>query len=543
MTAGEPGAILIRGDARHLPLADGSVDLVVSSPPYFSFRDYEDAGGSSAGQIGAEPTPAAFLRSLWSVMDEVWRVLKPEGSAFVNLGDKSAGSGAPGTSGIQGGDRHRDRAIGELRQTTTAAQRRATGYREEDGPRQYPRQDDARDKSLLDLPGRFALGCAIPDPYRTVYETGAELRDAAGPDLAHPQWIRRADLIWNKPNGIPEPVTDRVRWNHEEFVHLTKNGRYFANIDELREPHVGREHSPGNRRSPAERNDGMDRQPENVWAHHPLGRVPGDVWTIPTEGSRIPPYIAFGDAAERGPSSLLLRPQVWALADANLRAGRPLFVRPVDHFAAFPQEWPRRLILGWTPNGICLECGTGRKLAVTTVQVAGTRQERSQVGADRQSAMPNRTDLAAHSGRIGDVETYATGYVCACTPYTDHDDRRPGDFHRTPKADRDKAGRSEDGPERNRAYAERVKNPPPGPVREYHLDGWKAPPTRPAVVLDPFSGTGTTTMVARALGRRGVGVDLSLDYCRIGSWRVFQSHHGEKSIQRTHADRQTSLFG
>lgn len=495
MTAGDPGAILIRGDARHLPLADGSVDLVVTSPPYFSFRDYEDGGGSSAGQIGAEPTPPAFLRSLWSVMDEVWRVLKPEGSAFVNLGDKSAGSGAPGTTGIQGGEKNRDRPIGDLRQTTTAAQQRARGYREEDGPRQYPRNDDARDKSLLDIPGRFALGCAIPDPYRSVYEEPAE-------GESWPQWIRRADLIWNKPNGIPEPVRDRVRWNHEEFVHLTKNGRYFANIDELREPHKSREHAPGNRRSPKERNDGMDRQPDSPWAHHPLGRVPGDVWEIATEGSRIPPYLAFMNGTpadtESGGYSLLMRPEVWRLAELQSRHGLALHVRPVDPFAAFPQEWPRRLILGWTPNGICLECGAGRKLAVTTRQVEGSRQERPQVGAARQSAMPNRTDLAAHSGRIGDVEAVAVGYVCDCTPNDGYD--------------------------------------------EFHLDGWTPPPTRPAVVLDPFSGTGTTTMVARALGRRGVGVDLSLDYCRIGSWRVFKSGHAAKTVSRTNSDRQASFF-
>ena len=68
-------------------------------------------------------------------------------------------------------------------------------------------------------------------------------------------------------------------------------------------------------------------------------------------------------------------------------------------------------------------------------------------------------------------------------------------------------------------------------------------PTRPAVVLDPFGGTGTTAMVARALGRYGVHIDLSADYLRLARWRVFQSGHAAKTVNRTNADRQLDLFG
>jgi hypothetical protein len=78
-----------------------------------------------------------------------------------------------------------------------------------------------------------------------------------------------------------------------------------------------------------------------------------------------------------------------------------------------------------------------------------------------------------------------------------------------------------------------------GPWREWYLDGWTAPPTRTAVVLDPFCGTGTTVMVARALGRIGVGVDLSEPYCRLARWRVFDSGHAAKALARTWAGRTT----
>ena len=84
-------AYVLRGDAANLPLPDESVDLVVTSPPYFGLRDYRDGGGSLAGQIGAEATPQAFVDALLGCTAEWVRVLKPSGSIFVNLGDKYGG--------------------------------------------------------------------------------------------------------------------------------------------------------------------------------------------------------------------------------------------------------------------------------------------------------------------------------------------------------------------------------------------------------------------------------------------------------------------
>ena len=73
---------LIRGDATSIPLADDSVDLVVTSPPYFALRSYADGGEHYDGQIGSEATPQAFLEALWAVTAECRRVLKPSGSMF-----------------------------------------------------------------------------------------------------------------------------------------------------------------------------------------------------------------------------------------------------------------------------------------------------------------------------------------------------------------------------------------------------------------------------------------------------------------------------
>ena len=102
-------ARIIRGNALALPLADDSVDLVVTSPPYFGLRSYQDGGEHYSGQIGDEPTPAEFVDALIAATREMVRVLKPSGSIFVNLGDKMAGK-----SLMLLPERYRIRAVDEL---------------------------------------------------------------------------------------------------------------------------------------------------------------------------------------------------------------------------------------------------------------------------------------------------------------------------------------------------------------------------------------------------------------------------------------------
>src|SRR2546430_1444053 len=89
-------AVIVRGDARHLPLADESVDLIVPSPPYYALRSYTDGGEHYGGQIGGEPTPGEYVAALLECTREWMRVLRPEGSLWVNLGDKyNSAAGGP----------------------------------------------------------------------------------------------------------------------------------------------------------------------------------------------------------------------------------------------------------------------------------------------------------------------------------------------------------------------------------------------------------------------------------------------------------------
>lgn len=142
-------------------------------------------------------------------------------------------------------------------------------------------------------------------------------------------------------------------------------------------------------------------------------------------------------------------------------------------------------------------------------------------------------------------EATITGYACVCTPHTSHRGKR-GDWREGREEMPDHG--SDDWHAQGNAVPRRpggfgTKVPPPDqPVIEYHLEGWTPPPTRPTIVLDPFSGTGTVPMVARTLGRIGVGVDLSADYCRLAKWRVFESGHGAKALRRTNTEAQGFLL-
>ena len=387
-------AWLYEANALDLPIDDNSVDLVVTSPPYYALRSYQDDGEHFEGQIGSEDTPDEFLDALWAVTRECVRVLKPSGSLWVNLGDKYS-------SGSSGQSRLNDR-----QNTAKVRSGSVAGF---------------RPKSLIGLPWRYALGC--------IDDLGL---------------ILRAEVVWSKPNPLPESVKDRVRRSHEQWFHFTLEPRYFSAIDEIREPWVvasrdgrgaGKTYTADGSANHGVGSDSLGLVGAD--AGHPLGKVPGSVWSIPSEPLRVPDHLG------------------------------------VDHFAAFPQEWPRRLILGWCPAEVCTACGEGRAPVVE-------RENLGTVGAHNHDRAAGMTHGLGPSTLRNTQPTTITGYACACSDTT--------------------------------------------------------APSTPGVVLDPFCGTGTVPMVAHALGRTGIGVDLSGDYLRLARWRVFESGHAQKSIDRTAAN-------
>lgn len=230
---------LYQGDAlavlRELPA--GSVDCVVTSPPYFGLRDYGEPG-----QYGLEETPAAYVETMRSVFAEVRRVLASDGTLWLNLGDTYAGKANAGAS--VGRTRRADRAeLIPTRVNTTA---------------------EAPYKSLLMLPERVAWA------------------------LVEDGWTLRNRIVWHKPSAMPESVTDRLSTRHESVFLFAKADRYWFGLDEIREPHTMEQR----RRTVTHNYNPPSSQPEHRGLHrvrsevhhdgHPAGRNPGDVWSIPT---------------------------------------------------------------------------------------------------------------------------------------------------------------------------------------------------------------------------------------------------------------------
>jgi DNA modification methylase len=394
-------AQVIRANARYLPLADNSVDLVVTSPPYFALRSYQDGGEHYEGQIGDEPTPAEFVDSLLEVTRECVRVLKPSGSLWVNLGDKYAGSRMDGSTDNGG----TGSSIG-ANQVRDDLARQGQGVKRASG--------NVRQKSLIGIPWRYALRC--------IDDLGL---------------ILRAEVIWSKPNGLPESVTDRVRRSHEQWFHFTLEPRYFSAVDEIREQYEADSAARrikygqadcGGGYATGDRNDASRGGPmgfADANNANPLGKLPGSVWTVPTEPLRVPDHLG------------------------------------VDHFAAFPTEWPKRIIQGWSPAGVCMACGEGRRPVATVTPV---ESKPFAIQQHERSPLSGGTRNQGLGYSAAERDRTISGYACAC----------------------------------------------PEPTAD----------TTPAVVLDPFGGTGTTAMVAKALGRHGISVDMSADYCRLAEWRT-----------------------
>lgn len=439
--------IVLRGDAAHLPLPDASVDLVVTSPPYFGLRSYTDDGKAYAGQLGAESTPREYLGALWDCTREWARVLKPHGSMFVNLGDKySTYTGANWGSA---------RSLDGYRGTAKVPR---------GGPVNAPEVYGIPFKSLMGLPWRYALGCTGGGPaladaglvkllLRDLALGACTLADAEGladelaarPDRGLGLTLR-AEIVWSKVNGMPESATDRVRRMHEQVFHFVKSPRYFSAVDEIRAPHQPQSlaRARRSRLTPDRSQEGVG--PPNTLspadACHPLGKLPGSVWEIPTAPLKVP--------AELG----------------------------VEHFAAYPPELVRRIVLGWSPPGICTACGEGRRPVTRIDREPGwTRRTSGERNGNRHAG--EKAGQAVSNRQLATI----TGYACACPPCP-----KCGDSRRSRLA----------------------------PSRPCHA----CPPARPAVVLDPFGGTGTTALVASVLGRTGITVDRSLDYCRLAAWRT-----------------------
>lgn len=280
---------ILRGDTlkwlRRLP--DELVQCIVTSPPYWGLRDY-----GIDGQIGLEKTPEEYVAKLVEVFREVRRVLRSDGTLWLNLGDSYAG-------GAGSSKRRRKDASGVTRPCVTqhcercgkefegtAKRRFCSAYcgGVDNSKRSERPPYGLKPKDLVGIPWRVALA------------------------LQADGWWLRSDIIWHKPNPMPESVTDRPTKSHEYVFMLTKSVKYFWDQEAVRERHVTGE-----------------------WWDRPVYNVKGNT---DRGDNGQPPHSA-------NPAGRNIR-SVWTIATVPF---------PSTHFATFPPEIPERCIKAGSREG------------------------------------------------------------------------------------------------------------------------------------------------------------------------------------------------
>jgi len=284
-----PLTTLYQGDARDvlLTLADESVQTVVTSPPYWGLRDY-----GVDGQIGLEPTPELYVENMVSIFRDVRRVLRSDGTLWLNMGDSYAGSGAGGGGNRKGNEHGQHNAVAKKGRPSAL-------------PTHKP-------KDLVGIPWRVAFA------------------------LQADGWYLRCDIIWSKPNPMPESVTDRPTKAHEYIFLLTKSAKYYYDAEAIREP---------------QRNMGRTQGVPTGW-----DTGPGSHGSIHRNG--------------RGNSKAPV-PITKPVTNRNKRSVWEIPTQPYSeaHFATFPEALVRPCILAGTSEaGVVLDpfAGSGTTLAVAT---------------------------------------------------------------------------------------------------------------------------------------------------------------------------------
>ena len=201
-------AKVVCGNTLKIPLPNESVQCVVTSPPYWGLRDY-----GCADQLGLEPTPEEYTANMVQVFREVWRVLRPDGTLWLNLGDSYAGyhgnSKCPDDKAPSNKPGYTENMRAGMSISKSKRIERGSG-RWEGG--NNPATGALKPKDLIGIPWRVAFA------------------------LQADGWWLRSDIIWHKPNPMPESVTDRPTSAHEYLFLLSKSERYYYDHEAIKEP-------------------------------------------------------------------------------------------------------------------------------------------------------------------------------------------------------------------------------------------------------------------------------------------------------------------
>jgi DNA modification methylase len=227
-------AVIYLGDVRNRlsELADGSVQTCVTSPPYWGLRDY-----GNGDQIGLEQNPDQYVKQMVEVFREVKRVLSDDGTLWLNLGDSYSGSGKgpAGNLGAKNNERHLEHKHSAI----------------------VP--EGLKPKDLVGIPWRVAFA------------------------LQADGWFLRQDIIWAKPNPMPESVTDRCTKSHEYIFLLSKSAKYYYDNEAIKEPTLTNDTSIRDRDNTRLNNTPGRTHMNGLKNNNYETRNKRDVWTINTK--------------------------------------------------------------------------------------------------------------------------------------------------------------------------------------------------------------------------------------------------------------------
>lgn len=409
--------MIVQANALHLPLADASVHAIVTSPPYWALRTY--AGDHQLqtwpdgwlGQLGSEPSPEMYLEHMRCVFRELWRVLRPDGSLWLNMGDSyqndtkwGGSSGRKNTGAVAGGYQGQ-----RVRRKTDLDRKRpnAAAYG------QFKRRQN---KKLVGMPWRLALA------------------------LQDDGWLLRSEVIWHKASPMPESCVDRPTLAHEHIFLLTRQKKYYYDWFGSREPASGNAHARSAAATAIGRRGVHPKAAGGPNSGMRLAKTPA----AQTLGRIQAKQNRSFSAAVVQLTRMRRQRTVW-----HFGSDRSI----LPHYAAFPRELARRCIQSATSDrGVCRSCGRQWERIIEKTKVGDWCRDKQQ-----KSAGVNRCKFTANPGESGmrnehfiDPQCIGWRPTCSCNA---------GD-----------------------------------PV--------------PALVLDPFGGTGTTAVAAYAMGRRAILVDV-----------------------------------
>lgn len=328
----DPDLEIYQGDSLEVmrEMADRSVDMICTSPPFFGLRDYQHED-----QIGLEEHPDQWVASLAAIFDEARRVISDQGTLWIEVGDSYVSAGGAGNQGENG--------------------QRASRAFTADGKLKKRSMPGLKPKDLIGAPWMLAFA---------VRSLG---------------WYLRSEIIWHKPNALPESVQDRPTKGHSTVFLFSKSSSYFYNLDAIRVPFAAKTRN-GNvekRSNPAAAVGASDtgyaipwKGPSDVPQEETLDGLPGESPRGP-DGRRAT-NIKGGDFSiqyrdgDRWPNP----------AGANARTVWEIPTEPThfEHFACFPQELVRRMILAGCPEGgTVLDCFGGSGTTALVARSLGRR--------------------------------------------------------------------------------------------------------------------------------------------------------------------------